>query len=186
MLGRFFPMRGAGGGAAASRLTSQRRVSAGSMTSSISKHGGDADALAQLVRPGDKVVEQPAGAAVVGDGFQLPAVAEPDGAFEAHAAELARRPRDARQRGLRRAAHHRLGAEPVRLAEHDRHGRDRQVGTRHEQPVAVPHDRRRLDVGPDHDPRRVAQGDEREVERVAELHEPSRLVGAGLSIAPPR
>ena len=37
MLGRFLPARGSGAGAASSRAVIQRRVSAGSMTSSISK-----------------------------------------------------------------------------------------------------------------------------------------------------
>ena len=81
------------------------------------------------------------------------------------------------ERCLRRAAHHRLGAETVGLAQHDRDRGNRQVGTGDEQPAAVAHERRRLDVGPDHHPRRVDERHERQVEGVAQLHEAGRLVG---------
>src|ERR671911_625343 len=112
------------------------------------------------------------------DRLELLAKAEPHGALEAHAADLAGGPRHAEQGGLEAAAGHGLGAEPVGLPQDDRAVRHGEAGAGHEQPAGVPHERRGLGVGADHDPGRVAQEQQRQVEGVAQLHEPGRLVGA--------
>ena len=55
-----------------------------------------------------------------------------------------------------------------------RHG---EVGAGDEEPAAVSHQRRLLDLGSDHHPRRVAEHEDWDVEGVAELHEARGLVG---------
>ena len=166
------------GGADDRSVVIQRRVSAGSITSSISNHSAMLSALPCSYRRPTSSLEQRLARRVVGGGVELAPVAEAHGALEAHAAELPRRPGDARQRRLRAPAHHRLRAQPVRLAQHHRHHRHREVGARDEQPAAVPHERGGLDLGPDHHPRCVDERHDRQAVRVAELHEAGRLVGA--------
>ena len=76
------------------------------------------------------------------------------------------------------AAGHRLRAESVGLAQHDREQRHGQVRAGDEQAAAVAHQPGLLDLGADHDAGRVAQNEERDVEGVAQLHEARGLVGA--------
>ena len=104
-------------------------------------------------------------------------MAEPHRSFEVHAAELAGGPRDAEQRRLERAAGHRLRAEPVSLAEHDRPERNGQVGAGDEQAGDVTDGRTSLVLGPDHESGRVAQEEHGQVEGVAQLQEACSLVG---------
>ena len=122
-----------------------RRVSAGSMTSSISKCDAVFSALPCSYIRSTMLLEQRLALGRVVDRLQLLAVAEAHRALQAHAAELAGRPGDARQRRLGAAAHHRLGAEPVALAQHDADHRHGDVGAGDEQPAAVAHERGLLD-----------------------------------------
>ena len=76
------------------------------------------------------------------------------------------------------AAGHRLGAEPVGLAQDHRAQRHPQGGAGDEQPRAVADEPGRLGLGADHHPGGVDQRDHRQPEGVAELQVAGGLVGA--------
>src|SRR5450755_178933 len=79
---------------------------------------GHADPLAALVGGGHRGVKDALALLFVLDRLELPAHAQPHGSFEAHGPELGGRPPDRKQGRLETAAGHRLGAEPVPLAQH--------------------------------------------------------------------
>ena len=140
--------------------------------------GRRAERLAARIGGRDHLVEQGAPLGRIGDRLQLLAVAELDRALQPHAAELAGRPGEREGGGVERAAGHRLGAEPIGLAQHDGAERHGEVGAGHEQPRAVADQRGLLDLRPDHHAGRVAQEQDRDVEGVAELQEARGLVRA--------
>ena len=120
MFGRFLPSR--------ARARARRREHRGDPSPRV---GGIDDVvdlevarhvhgLAVLVHALDHLLVRALARVGIGDRVELAALAEPHRAFEVHAAELARRPRDAEQRRLERTAGHRLRAEPVALAQDDR------------------------------------------------------------------
>ena len=177
MFGRFLPVRRGG-----RRRGAERRADPPAGVGRVDdvvdlEVAGGVDGLAVLVHAVDHLLEGPLALAGVLDGLQLLAVAEPHGALEAHAAELAGGPGHAEQRRLEAAAGHGLGAEAVALAQDDRAGRHGDVGAGDEQAADVADQRRLLGLGTHHDPGRVAEEEQRQVEGVAELHEARGLVG---------
>ena len=90
-------------GPAANAVLIQRRESAGSITSSISKWLAALTRLAVLVHAVDHLLERALALGGVLDGLELLAVAEAHRALEAHAAELAGGPGHAEQRRLEAA-----------------------------------------------------------------------------------
>ncbi len=84
--------------------------------------------LGVVVRRGDHLLDPLLALGLVGDRLELAAEPEADGALQAHRAELGGRPADGEQRLVHAAAGHRLGAEPVGLAQDDGDERHPQVG----------------------------------------------------------
>ena len=72
---------------------------------------------------------------------------------------------------------HRLRAEAVCLAHDHAEQRRRDIGTHIEQPRAVAHQRRTLDLAAHHNARAVDKAEYRDVERVAKLQETRAFVG---------
>src|SRR5512140_1818373 len=79
--------------------------------------GGGVDRLAFLVVPGDHLVVVGAALGRIGDRLELLAVAELDGALEAHRAELAGRPGDREHAAVEVTGGHGDRAEAVGLAQ---------------------------------------------------------------------
>ena len=141
------------------------------------EHGGDVGRLAGLVGFRHHRAEELVALRRVLDRLELLAEAEPHGAFEAHAAELAGRPGDGEALRVEAAAGHGLRAEPVALAQDDGEIGNVEVRRGHEHAADMAHQRGLLRLRPDHEARRVAERDDRKIEGVAELHEARRLVG---------
>ena len=140
--------------------------------------GGGVDRVAPPVGVGDQRLIAGGSLFDVLDCFQLGSVAEPDGGFEVHAAELGGRPGEGEERGSGAAGHHRLGGESVGLAQDDRESRRLGIGQGDEDVVALAGEAGALDVGADHHPGRVDQHEDGNVEAVAELGEAAELVCA--------
>ena len=119
-----------------------RRVSAGSITSSSSNRVAALSAFACSWAWATICLEALGALGLVGDRLELAAKAELDRALEPHRAELGRRPADREQRLVQAAAGHRLGAEPVGLAQDHGAERHAQRGAGDEQARAVAHQRR--------------------------------------------
>ena len=116
---------------------------------------------------------------VVGDRLQFLAQPQPDGALESHRAEVGARPRHGEQRLVQAATRHRLGAETVTAAQHDRDERNAQRGARDEHAGRASHQRFGLGGRPDHVARAVDERHDGKPEAVAQLQEAGRLVGRG-------
>src|SRR5579871_329244 len=140
--------------------------------------GGPIQRLAGLVGARDHLIETGAPLGRVCDGRQLVAVAQLYRALQPHAPELAGWPRDGEHRRLVAAAGHGDGAKAIALPEDHAEQRHRQVRADDEQPRAVAHERRLLDLGADHHTRRVRERQHRQVEGLTDLQEPRGLVRA--------
>jgi hypothetical protein len=120
------------------------------------QRGGHADGFAALVHAADEFVEEGLLLVGVGFGFQLLAVAEAHGAFEAHAAELAGGPAGDEDRRVEAAAGHGLGAEAIALAQHHHEQRHAELGAGDELARDAAHGGGVFAVGADHEAGGVA------------------------------
>ena len=154
------PRRGGSGrpAAVARPRGSQARVSAGSMTSSISRwlamFSAWPLATASATRRSNSASRSPRRG-----GLQFLAEAQPHRAFDAHRPELAAGPGGSRHRRVEVAGRQRHRAQAVAATQHHAEHRHAQRGGGDEQPPGVAHHRRLLALRPDHEARRVDEGD---------------------------